>query len=738
MSRSPRALIVLLAVVGLGAPAAWMSVRSANEELAGSSLCDVAGEGRWEDAARLGAQLGGEGLAPAVGARCHCIALVNAGRPQECVERALVELRRNAEWVPDDESAIVLLDQLAVQHRAADAAAVVDRIPPSADARVLLPAIHTVRTDPHRLERLARRVADLPCCGDAHAQLGLAALALERADIALQLVPAQVPPSSPEAATIWADLRSNALAVAGDEAGAMQVMDAWERAGASTGAVAARRARLIGRYRFDHTRFDEYIDVALARRKDVDDPGLVRFLYFAKLQQLLHANDTAAMAALIAEAKAWDPEFKPSAELGRQLAGDGAAGGPATLRFEPPPGMHVLVSPDPAGPADAPFEELTAAAEVKRTISPWPVRWVLVREDGARCGSGLLWPVAGGAAKPHLAPGPCIPPRPAAVVQRAPADGRRRIVVVMLDSMDWRVVRYAFARGEAPFLEHLATVGASGVLVNEPAFTIVALQKLVEPGRQQRVSTFGIVNELGEQLALFEQIGGHPFPVIQSLIPTPPTFFDALAARGLKVANLLSSHGRLGRTLHGELVGPKDERAALPLLRARAPSAEELAAEPGLGAPKAASWLFSMLGIYDDIDRTVADPTVDVVLARVDGTDVAFHSTYGALTDPAAGHDDNLVLVSLRYADRRLAGLAGRLDEDDVLLVISDHGARSSLEHDESCLLLGLGVRPTRLLGTPAFDGLPRALARLRGLELEGWPDTGIALEPAGAGPGRE
>jgi phosphopentomutase len=79
--------------------------------------------------------------------------------------------------------------------------------------------------------------------------------------------------------------------------------------------------------------------------------------------------------------------------------------------------------------------------------------------------------------------------------------------------------------------------------------------------------------------------------------------------------------------------------------------------------------------------------------------------------------------------------LHAALDADDLLVVMSDHGIRTAMEHDENALfiLTGPGVPVARLAGTPSLRGVPRALAQLLGVETA-WPDAGLAPARAFAG----
>jgi len=81
-----------------------------------------------------------------------------------------------------------------------------------------------------------------------------------------------------------------------------------------------------------------------------------------------------------------------------------------------------------------------------------------------------------------------------------------------------------------------------------------------------------------------------------------------------------------------------------------------------------------------------------------------------------------------RYIDARIGALHAHLDADDVLIVMSDHGIRTAMEHDRPALFVatGAGVPTGRAPGQPSLRGVSRVLADLLGIATT-WPDTGVA-----------
>ena len=110
------------------------------------------------------------------------------------------------------------------------------------------------------------------------------------------------------------------------------------------------------------------------------------------------------------------------------------------------------------------------------------------------------------------------------------------------------------------------------------------------------------------------------------------------------------------------------------------------------------------------------------------------HSHFQAMS--RTGQDDGTpgLYRTYRYIDRRLAGLARRLRPDDVLIVMSDHGIRTPMEHDRRALFIAIGndVVPGRIDGTPPIQEVTGWVADLVGVPTD-WPGAGTEDWIAGA-----
>jgi hypothetical protein len=370
----------------------------------------------------------------------------------------------------------------------------------------------------------------------------------------------------------------------------------------------------------------------------------------------------------------------------------------------------LLVSPDADAPVDADYERFEPPAggllALERTEGEAPPRWV-VRTGDRVLGSGVAHPIAGDARPVEIAmreeariPTPHLRARP-------PGDGRRRVLLLLLDCGDWRIIRYLMARGELPVLAALLRDGHRAVLDSDPPLTAAALEALVWPLRRGDASLLGLVHRMGGELAGLSSVGENPFEEIAWVLPESDDLFSTLAAGGRSAANLLLSHGGIRAGRHGEVSGPNGGRRRVEIGRtARDLDPKEL----------------------DATEMVLREDGIDFAAVRIEPLDILTHAHFGVIA--AEGQDDGrgLLYDVYRYIDARLAAIDTALDEDDVLIVMSDHGIRTAMEHarESFFVAVGGGAPPGRAEGTPAIRGVSRAVADLLGVATD-WPDTGVA-----------
>jgi hypothetical protein len=85
-----------------------------------------------------------------------------------------------------------------------------------------------------------------------------------------------------------------------------------------------------------------------------------------------------------------------------------------------------------------------------------------------------------------------------------------------------------------------------------------------------------------------------------------------------------------------------------------------------------------------------------------------------ALGLPEMPRDPHSLLMERAYeiVDAELGELVRVLEPDDDLLILSDHGMRTSVEHDPECIFIAQGpsFRPGRVTGLTAEQLLPTFL----------------------------
>jgi hypothetical protein len=227
-------------------------------------------------------------------------------------------------------------------------------------------------------------------------------------------------------------------------------------------------------------------------------------------------------------------------------------------------------------------------------------------------------------------------------------------------------------------------------------------------------------------------VGANPVEWLSWLLPESAGLFETVGAGSRRAANLLLAHGGVRAGRHGEVHGPDGRRDRVDLGRSRRPlRAAERERFPELAAladPMDRHYVETMAAELDATEALLAAGDVDLLAVRIEPLDILTHAHYGELA--ADGRDDGQALLYsvYRYIDARLGEIDAALDEDDVLIVMSDHGIETAMEHSEDAFFVaaGGGVPAGRIPGRPDLRGVPLALAMLLGVEAD-WPDTGLA-----------
>jgi hypothetical protein len=545
-----------------------------------------------------------------------------------------------------------------------------------------------------------------------------------------------------------------ALALAGDLAGLRKSYAEWERAGGEPVELRARYALTLSIAGLGDPAATplELLREAARDAEGLGDPGLHEALLVRLVLTLANAGRREEALAVYDRARERHPlAGLAREELERAARGDALASAPpaarrGSLRFAlpgAPAGSALLLSPGAPAAADADFEILPLSAPgvavAERELGPAPERWVLRGPGGGVLASGAVSPRPGERVEVRVEPAPAEAPRAAApsLVRRA-GDGRRRVLLVLLDCADWRLIQYLRARGELPFLDALLETGFRAVLESEPPLTAAALESLVHPSPPRAPTLLGLLHRAGTELAGLASVGENPLAALAWLLPERRDLFAELGAGPRAAANLLFAHGGMAAGRHALVTGPGGARRALSLgTSARDLTPAERARFPGLAElreERDALHLRAIAAELDAAEAIAAGGEIDLLALRVEALDILTHAHFAEVARDAQDDGRGILFEVYRYLDARLAGVQERLDADDVLIAMSDHGIRTAMEHAPEALFVasGGGVPRGRAPGRPALVGVARALADLLGVETD-WPDTGVLGVPCAA-----
>jgi hypothetical protein len=767
-ARAPRLGLVLLLLIGGGLGIRWVSARAGQQKQV-LAVCDAVGEARYADAIAGSEGLAGPGASGRVAAECRCWALLNLGRRDECAGLidGILGLEAASDWVPHPVLAKLVIRTRRGQGKHDEAAALARRLAARhpADPSVLQLEIMTRASLEGEARVLAEMEGRIQGAEESYAlRLVLAVSHARRGDTdsALRVLGVHPPPLGHPLVVPWFEERIRAQASAGDLDAVKHSFALWQEQGGDPVELRARYAlRLSVAQLEDPARsWAELLREALDQHEQLRDPQLRWGLYrrliallvsVSRVDEALAVYDEAALVVEFPNLTRAEIERSALAETLRDAA-------PAALRGallfaltpQSEPGGVLLLSPDVGESPDSDYEEFKIEPDerlrIDRSLAATPQRWVYRDADARVRASGSVWPQPGQAISVLVEPRERVDPpavsRPGDPGEPGAGDGRRRIVVIVPDCADWRLVQYLRARDELPFLDSMLDEGYRAVLESSPAFTAAAMEALVWPTRGRHVSFLGLVQRMGLELGGLASVGENPLRFLSAVLPEEESLFDAVGAGRGVAANLLFSHGGIDAGRNAELVGPHGARRLAELPHAyRVLTPEEKARFPELDAdPKHRRKLQAIAAELDAAVQIVEAGEVDLLLLRLEALDLLTHAFFGALVEGRQDDGEGPLLEAYRYIDARLAELHAAMDRDDLLIVLSDHGIRTAMEHEEDAIFVavGEGVPRGRASGMPRLDGVPRVLAQLMGVEMDNernWPDSGLApwAEPDGA-----
>jgi hypothetical protein len=743
---------LLLAAVAVALAAGAVSVRRVGEQIAVLEACDAADAGNW--AAALAGTEGrvGPDATGRAAAECRCRALLASGRGSACTDLmdALLAQPEADDWAPSPALSVHLVQTRRDAGRAREAAELARRAarahPEDPDLFYLELVTRSAWEDEASvLDELAVRVA--PHGPQAvRMRVSLANRHLLRGDPtrALEVLGHLPPRGAGEARALWFETRGLAFASAGDLDGVERSFADWRAVGGDEQEIFARYALTLSLGKLERPDAPTQELLARALEAELEDPKLEEALNVRLVLALVNSDRTdEALAVYDRARRRFALEGLSRAEIERssahrRMTATASERGHGHLRFavgSPQPGARLWLAPPPGAPLDADWTALavppSGRLEVQRRVDVAPTRWVLRDAAQRTLASGAVSPAPGADVDVPVVPGPARAPQHVALVRR-PGDGRRRVAVVLLDCADWRIVQYLRARGELPVLTALLQSGHRAVLDSDPPLTAAALESLVWPRRGDSPSFLGLVHRFGVELAGLSSVGDNPLGALGWLLPESPDLFSTVGAGELTAANLLFSHGGVQAGRHGVVTGPQGRRQRVPVgTSARDLSVEERARFPALAALRRERDAIHLRTIAAELDAAgtlLREQEIDLLALRIEPLDILTHAHFASTVGDAQDDGRGLLFSVYRYIDARLGEIHAALDEDDVLVVMSDHGIRTSMEHSRFAFFVaaGAGVPHGRTPGTPKLRGVSRALADLLGVGTD-WPDTGVA-----------
>lgn len=746
--------LLVLAAAAFGLWAGLEARRTAARLSEVDSVCrDVEAE-RYDEAITRSEGLVGPDVDGRIAAECRCWALLGRGERDACAHTIdeILQHEDASDWMPHPVLTTLVARTRAAQGRGVEAANLARRAALAYPTTLQILeleiqtriAVEGVRAAHQAIESRIEAGPD-----GLALRIALAASHLARLDgaRALAVLGDEAPPAGHPLHLLWFENRARAIATGGDIEALQAHFARWAKTGADPVDL---RGRYALRVSVSHLRDPEKTDIELLEEALEDQAklrdGHLRWALYRRLIGTLIADarieDALAVydeAVAFVEFPSLDREEIARASLPELAAPGSAARAKGNLEFElasAEPFTGVLrISPDPSQPPDTRYEAHTIAPDrgvrVERSRSYTPQRWVLQDAQGRTRGSGMVWPQPGQSSRVALNVRPPLEPAPRPVARAGkPADGRRRVFNLILDCADWRLVQYLRTRGELPFLDAMIDRGYRAVLESKPAFTAAAMEVLVWPDREREVSFVGLLHQMGLEVGGLSSVGRNPLGFLASFLPESRSLFEHLGSGRFVVANMLFSHGGIDAGHHAQTIGPHGEARELELAGSFRPLREdeiERFAQIDLG-PRQRRRMETIASEFDSAVAIAERGEVDLLVLRIEPLDLLTHAFFRDLLK--GGQDDGRspLLEAYRYIDHRLAHVLEALDADDVLIVMSDHGIRTPMEHEEDALfvMIGPGVPHGRAPGMPHLRGVPRIVAGALGVETR-WPDSGVA-----------
>ncbi len=743
-------LIALAIAMGAGV----ISIHRAGEADVVLGACGAVEAGDWSNVLDLTDDLSRGSSGWKAAAECRCIALIATGQPEQC-EALMEELLADPnepDWVPRPMLSVHMIQTRRSRGQAERAAALAKRstrqYPDDGDLFYLeLTTRVVVENEEQVLLELAARIdPESPHATRMRVSLATRYLIRGQPDRALAILGPGPPVGSRDEIERWYDTMGMSLASSGDLAGVQDTYAAWHAAGGNGIELQARYALTLSISNLadpDRTAI-ELLTQAANDADGVAPDALVEAVVTRLILTLVQSGEQSEALVVYDryrgrfELPGLVREELERSQVQEQLASGQIARRKTAVRFsisDATPGSVLLVSPEHGVPVDSDYERIAVpkdgSIEIHRDVGGAPLHWIYRNSQQHVMASGTAIPKIGPPMNISVESRDPLPVLHSELT-RQPGDGHRRVVVLIIDCGDWRLIQYLRTRGELPTLDGLLQAGFSTVLDSDPPMTAAALEALVRPERATADSFVGVVHQLGVELAGLASIGENPFDALSWVLPEQTDLFDAIGAGEHVAANLLFSHGGIDAGRHSVLTGPNGMRRRLAIeTSTRDLRPDERERWPALDAAHAerdAIHLRSIAAEFDNAEKIVRAGDVDFLALRIEGFDILTHAFFAHTTKTRQDDGDEFLYELYRYVDARVADTHNLLDEDDVLIVMSDHGIRTSMEHSRHAFFVatGAGVPKGRAPGSPALRGVSAVLADLMGVDTN-WPRTGVA-----------
>jgi len=327
---------------------------------------------------------------------------------------------------------------------------------------------------------------------------------------------------------------------------------------------------------------------------------------------------------------------------------------------------------------------------------------------------------------------------------RRPTDGRRQVLVVMLDSASWVMLQPLLERGELPYLGGLAAAGARAPLLSPDPFTNRALDHMTRFTRENDTTVKDWLVQIGREVEAYpgpDRLFKRGF--LDFFTPEETSVWQLFALSHRSAVNLtfseawafnpddllvVDSQGQTSRGSEHMRLPPVDREAVLARFVAPAPAA---AHEPALDALLVDAYAHAE-GKTALAETYLDEKRPDLTFVVFAESDLLSHRLWDvnfaawradAERSPALDAYGRTLERAFVFYDEMIGRLLAKLDGDDTVIICSDHGMQGSLHHDEIGVLIahGDGVRRGVTLPQMTLLDLPPTLCYLTGAA---WPEV--------------